>query len=248
MTLHLIPVDLGPGVRGVFTGRSIDADASSIGAPGNLSHRRPHRPAELAAGRAVAAAAIGIDDADVVRMRQVHGRGVAIVDADTPRGAEVGPADAAVTTESGRGLAVMVADCVPVLMAGRDAVAVAHAGRAGVLAGVVDATVEAVRDRDTGTVRAAIGPAIRGCCYEVEEELRAEVAAAHPTAFATTTWGTPSLDLPAAVRATMTDQGIEVADLEVCTHCDSRWFSHRRDGVAAGRQAGMVVRREGGGG
>lgn len=247
MTLHQLPVDLGPGVRAVFTGRATaadDRDLPAVGAAGNLSHRRPHRPGRLAADRARAAAAIGLVDDQVVRMRQVHGSEVAIVDDATPVGAEVGPADAVVTTESGRGLTVLTADCVPVVLAGREVVAVAHAGRAGVLAGVVEATSAAVRERTSGPVRAVIGPAIRGCCYEVEEELRAAVASDHPDAFATTTWGTPSLDLPAAVRAQLDAHDIEVDDVGACTHCDPRWFSHRRDGDIAGRQAGMVVRHD----
>ncbi len=246
MTLHHVPVDLGPGVRAVFTGRAPvdDADAPSVGAAGNLSHRRPHRPGRLAADRAAAAALIGVDDTDVVRLRQVHGADVAIVDAATPAGAELGPFDAVVTTESDRGLAVLVADCVPVVLAAPDVVAVAHAGRAGVVAGVVDATVAAMRERTSEPVRAVVGPAIRGCCYEVEAQLRADVAADHPDAFATTSWGTPSLDLPAAVGARLAALDIDFDDVGSCTHCDPGWFSHRRDGDDAGRQAGMVVRRD----
>lgn len=240
MTLHLAPVDLGPGVRAVFTGRGQGVE--SVGAVGNLSHRRPHRPGRLARDRAAAAEAIGLDDRDVIRLRQVHGNGVVVIDADVPVGAEVGPADGAVTAEVGRGLAVLVADCVPVLFASEAAVAVAHAGRAGVVADIVAATVQRLRDLHDGAVRAAIGPAIRGCCYEVEDWLRDEVADAHPAARSTTTWGTPSLDLPAAVAARLTSLDVAVDDLGACTHCDDRWFSHRRDGGAAGRQAGLVVR------
>ena len=240
MSLHLAPVDLGPGVRAVFTGRG-EGD-EPVGAAGNLSHRRPHRPGRLARDRAAAAAAIGLDDRDVVRLRQVHGNEVVVVEDDVPAGAEVGPADAAVTAQVGRGLAVLVADCVPVLFASEGAVAVAHAGRTGVVADVVAATVERLRNLHEGPIRAAIGPAIRGCCYEVEDWLRDEVAYAHPPARSTTTWGTPSLDLPAAVAARLTSLDVAVDDLGACTHCDDRWFSHRRDGNAAGRQAGLVVR------
>ncbi|MBY5163211.1 polyphenol oxidase family protein [Salsipaludibacter albus] len=241
MTLALDPVDLGPGVRAVFTGRDLDGPDEAVGAAGNLSHRRPHRPGRLAADRGAAAAAIGVDDDQVVRLRQVHGSDVVVVDDTTPAGAEVGPADGAVTIVPGRALAVLVADCVPVLVAGERAVGVAHAGRLGVVADVVGAVAEVVDDLDGGTVRAAIGPSIRGCCYEVEDWLRDEVASAHPAAAASTTWGTPSLDLPAAVRARLDELGIEVTDEGVCTHHDVGWFSHRRD-PAAGRQAGMVVR------
>jgi YfiH family protein len=164
-----------------------------------------------------------------------------VVDGDTPDGAEVGPADAAVTVQAGRALAVLVADCVPVLVAGDRAVGVAHAGRLGVMADVVGALVETVGDLDDGPLRAAIGPSIRGCCYEVEDWLHDEVVAEHPAAAAETTWGTPSLDLPAAVRARLVELGAEVVDDDRCTRCTDDWFSHRGD-PGAGRQAGMVVR------
>lgn len=241
MTMHLAPVDLGAGVRAVFTGRCDDA-SESVGVPGNLSHRRPHRPSRLAADRATAAAAIGLNDLDVVRLHQVHGRDVAVVDFDTAAGAELGPADAAVTTVPGQGLSVLVADCVPVLFASDDAVGVAHAGRAGVVADVVGATVEVMRAHGHGDVHAVVGPAIHGCCYEVENWMRDEVSHLHPAAHATTTWGTSSLDLPAAVAERLAELDVEVTDFGACTHCGSDWFSHRRDGDHAGRQAGLVVR------
>lgn len=232
--------DLGPGVRAAFTGRDLDGD-EAIGQSGNLSHRRPHRPARLAADRVSAAAAVGVEADDVVRLRQVHGSDVVRVDDHTPAGAELGPADAAVTTTTGRALTVLVADCVPVVLAGPGIVGVAHAGRAGVVADVVGATVAAMAEVTASPEVAAIGPSIRGCCYEVEDWLRAEVVADHPAAHAETTWGTPSLDLPAAVAARLGDLGVEVHDDGDCTHCDARWFSHRRD-PASGRQAGLVMR------
>lgn len=241
MTMHLASVDLGAGVRAVFTGRCDDAP-EAVGARGNLSHRRAHRPSRLAADRATAASAIGVDDRDVVRLQQVHGRDVVVVVVDTPRGAELGPADAAVTTVPGQALAVLVADCVPVLFASDDAVGVAHAGRGGVMLDVVGATVEVMRAHGHGEIRAVVGPAIHGCCYEVQDWLRDEVSAQHPAAHATTTWGTPSLDLPTAVLTQLEAVDVEATDVGACTHCGPHWFSHRRDGASAGRQAGLVVR------
>ncbi len=239
MTLAVTPVDLGPGVRAVFTGRDPAGD-EVVGAAGNLSHRRPHRPGRLAADRRAAAAAVGVEPGDVVRLRQVHGAAVARVDPDTPAGAELGPADGAVTTLRGRAVSVLVADCVPVLLAGPGVVGAAHAGRNGVLVDVVGATAAAMEEMAAAPTTAAIGPAIRGCCYEVEDWLRDEVAADHPAAHATTRWGTPSLDLPAAVAARLDDLGVAVHDVGACTHCGGGWFSHRRD-PGAGRQAGLVV-------
>jgi polyphenol oxidase len=149
-----------------------------------------------------------------------------------------------VTFEPERPLVVQVADCVPVLLAGPRAVAVAHAGRAGVQARVVTRTVEALErgGQPAGELRARIGPAIGGCCYEVPARLRDEVAERCPAAAATTRWGTPALDLPGAVAEELRDLG--VTDIERtggCTLEDERFFSHRRD-PRSGRQIGLVVR------
>lgn len=242
MTLAVAPVDLGPGVRAAFTGRDLDEPLErSVGDAGNLSHHRPHRPARLAADRAAAAAAVGVEPDDVVRLRQVHGSEVVVVDDQTPRGAELGPADAMVTTQVGRALSVLVADCVPVLLAGPRVVGAAHAGRGGVMADVVGETAAAMARLGAAPTVAAIGPSIGGCCYEVEDWLRDEVVDQHPAAAAETTWGTPSLDLPAAVSARLHSLGVVVHRVMACTHCGSGWFSHRRD-PDGGRQAGLVVR------
>lgn len=179
-------------------------------------------------------------------MKQVHGAEVGCVDAETTCGAEIRDVDALVTSEPGRALVVQVADCVPVLLgASSGPVAAVHVGRRGLVAGVLTRAVHAVTEPDVakGGVRAVIGPAIGGCCYEVPAEMRERVSADHPTARAETTWGTPALDLPAAVRSLLDRFGIVTSEATFgCTHCDpaGRWYSHRRD-PSAGRQAGIVV-------
>ncbi len=203
-----------------------------------------------AAARSRLASAVGVRTADLVFMQQVHGGEVALVDAeDRGRGVHahgdgVEGVDALVTTAEKVALVVLVADCVPVLLAdpGR-AVAAIHAGRGGVVSGVVRATVGAIAPPDPARIEALIGPSIRGCCYEVERELADAVAAEVPQARATTSWGTPGLDLPAAVAAQLRAEGVDrVTVLGDCTRCTpSRWFSHRR-APGEGRQAGVVVR------
>jgi polyphenol oxidase len=242
----VLPVDLGPGVRAAVTGRDRTSPPPAVGAAGNLSHRRPHRPDDLARSRRDVAEATGTDATTWHLLHQVHGAEVAVVDETTPTGAELRGVDGAVSTVPGRVLGVQTADCVPVLFAGDDAVGVAHAGRAGVTFGVVEATIAALEraGQPRGGLRVAVGPAIGGCCYEVPAELRDEVAGTHPAARATTSWGTPALDLPAAVTAVL--EAAEVASVSHvggCTRCDAeeRWFSHRAD-PAAGRQLGLVVR------
>ena len=248
MAILIAAVDLGPGVGAWFTGRDPDVARPAIGQAGNLSHRRPHLPAELARNRQQVARRIGQPTARWHLMQQVHGAEVAIVDDATPLGAELRDVDAAVTVGSDRPLVVQVADCVPVLVAGPTTIGVAHAGRAGVSEGVVGAAVAAMRRLGDApeTLRAVIGPAIGGCCYEVPAALQDEVTGVVPEARATTTWGTPSLDLRAGVRAQLSASGVgdvtQVAD--TCTRCDARWFSHRRD-PTSGRQVGVVVRPEG---
>jgi YfiH family protein len=203
-----------------------------------------------AVARPQLAGAVGVGTDDLVFMRQVHGADVAVVDdRDRGRGLHahddgVPSVDALVTADEGVALVVQVADCVPVLLADPDqAVAAVHAGRGGVVAGVVRAAVDALAPADPARVEAVIGPAIGGCCYEVEPELAEAVGAVAPGASATTTWGTPSLDLPTAVVAQLAAAGIaNVRRVGGCTHCTARrWYSHRRE-PGAGRQAGVVVR------
>ncbi|MDF9716561.1 polyphenol oxidase family protein [Nocardioides sp. ChNu-153] len=176
-------------------------------------------------------------------MRQVHGATVAVAAGALDAAGEPPEADGIVTTEPGVALLVRVADCVPVLLAdpAGGAVAAAHAGREGVRAGVVTATVAALRAAGADEVRAWVGPHVCGRCYEVPAALRDEVARAVPAAAATTSWGTPALDLGAAVRAQLTAAGVdEVTELGACTMEDAELWSHRRDGAAAGRLAGLV--------
>lgn len=237
-TARVVTADLGAGVEAWFTGRAERPDPA-VGRAGNLSHHRPHVPGVLAAERAAVGQVTGTDPLAWHLMDQVHGADVATVDATTPPGTELRDVDGLVTRLADRVLGVATADCVPVLLATDEAVGAVHAGRRGVQAGIVAAAVAALPGSG---LRAAVGPAIGGCCYEVPAAMQAEVAAVAPTAAATTTWGTPSLDLPVAVVDELEDLGAAVTRLAACTRCDEGWFSHRAD-PDAGRQLGLVVRR-----
>ncbi|UFN45538.1 polyphenol oxidase family protein [Nocardioides okcheonensis] len=175
-----------------------------------------------------------------VLMRQVHGADVVVVAAPstTP------PAcDALVTSRPAVALLARAADCVPVLLADPASgwVGAAHAGRPGLAAGVVPATVAALRDEGADPRVAWIGPHVCGSCYEVPADLQDEVAALVPEARSTTSWGTPALDLGGGVRAQLDAAGItDVRAVGVCTREDHAWPSYRRDGAAATRFAGAI--------
>jgi YfiH family protein len=178
----------------------------------------------------------------VADMRQVHGSAVALVE-DRPA---VRPeADALVTRRADTVLVVRVADCVPVLLTdpGAGVVAVAHAGRPGLVAGVAAATVSRMRDLGAGDITAWLGPRVCGACYEVPEAMQAEVAALVPEALAWTSWGTPSLDIGAGLRAQLEALDVAVHDVATCTRESPDLYSYRRDGGRAGRFAGLVRRR-----
>ncbi|MFB6630416.1 peptidoglycan editing factor PgeF [Streptomyces sp. NPDC056362] len=200
-------------------------------------------PAAVLANRAAAAGALGLDPARVVWMNQVHGAGVAEVDGPWGDG-EIPSVDALVTARPGLALAVLTADCVPVLLADPVAgvVSAAHAGRPGMVAGVVPAAVAAMvrLGADPARITARTGPAVCGRCYEVPEAMRAEVAAVEPAAHAETSWGTPAVDVAAGVRAQLERLGVrDIVDAGVCTLESRDHYSYRRDRTT-GRLAGYV--------
>ncbi|MFF4395795.1 peptidoglycan editing factor PgeF [Streptomyces sp. NPDC001480] len=194
--------------------------------------------------RELAAKSLGLDPARVVWMNQVHGADVAVVDGPWGTGSPVPEVDAIVTAGRGLALAVLTADCTPVLLADPVAgiAAAAHAGRPGMVAGVVPAAVRAMVElgAEPGRIVARTGPAVCGRCYEVPEAMRAEVAAVEPAAYAETSWGTPAVDVSAGVHAQLERLG--VCDREqspVCTLESGDHFSYRRDRTT-GRLAGYV--------
>ncbi|WP_369200862.1 peptidoglycan editing factor PgeF [Streptomyces sp. PU-14G] len=208
----------------------------------NLGGAVGDAPGAVRTNRERAARALGLSPDEVVWMHQVHGRDVAVVDA--PFGSDAPPVDGVVTARRGLALAVLTADCTPVLLA--DPVAgvagAAHAGRPGVLCGVTGATVAAMVELGAEPERivARTGPAVCGRCYEVPERMRDEVAAGVPEASATTRWGTPAVDMAAGVRAQLARAGVTQAELSsVCTLESDDHFSYRRD-KTTGRLASYV--------
>lgn len=196
----------------------------------------------------------GSADASVALMHQVHGADVAVVGVDvepvlvTTGFEELPRVDGLVTTLPEVTLMVRMADCVPVLLADPDAgvVGTLHAGRPGLVAGVVPAGLKAMAELGARSVTAWLGPSVCGRCYEVPEAMRGEVCAVVPEAWSETSWGTPAVDVSAGVRAQLAAHGVRIVDASRCTLEHDDLYSYRRDGESAGRLAGLI-RLTGGG-
>lgn len=197
---------------------------------------------ELIVGnRATLEAELGLPRGGVRFMKQVHGAQVVRVHG-VDDGAESAPTcDAVVSDDSDIALAVLVADCTPVLLWDATAgwVGAVHAGRAGFQAGVVLECVAELQARGAGDLRAVVGPSICGRCYEVPEAMRAEAAAAHPAAYTVSWTGTPAIDVAAGVVGQLSDAGVPARWLPGCTRESTDLFSHRED-PDAGRYAAVV--------
>lgn len=199
-------------------------------------------PAAVAANRARLAREIGLATDRLVWMDQVHQAHVAIVDA--PSASALPRTDGVVTTTPQLGLVVLVADCVPILLADERAgvAGVVHAGRPGAAAGIAQQAVIAMTEAgaDPGSIEALLGPAVCGRCYEVPPDMQADVEARLPGSACRTAKGTTGLDLRAGLTRALLEAGVGrvVADPR-CTAEDPELFSYRRDGVT-GRQAGVA--------
>lgn len=187
------------------------------------------------------AAEFGVPIENVVRVSQVHGRDVFVVRPDDELPTRPMPkADGLVTTRSDVVLAVRAADCLPVLLSGDGVIGAAHSGRKGMYVGIVPATVDAMRELGASTITAVLGPYACGNCYEVPEQMRAEVAEQVPASYSETSWGTPAIDVAAGVKAQLAELGVEVIDATACTIESENLYSYRREGPESGRMAGLI--------
>ncbi|WP_422746465.1 peptidoglycan editing factor PgeF [Mycobacterium sp. WMMD1722] len=213
----------------------------------NLGDHVGDDPKAVAANRRRLGQATGLGDR-LVWMNQIHSDRVVTVGEDQARGGPVDAADGLVTTARGLGLAVVTADCVPVLLADARAgvVGAVHAGRVGAQHGIVMRAVEAMRVAGARTedISVLLGPAVSGRNYEVPEEMAAEVEAALPGSRTSTARGTAGLDLRAGIARQLTGIGITAVDIDPrCTVADRTLFSHReaqRAGTRTGRLASLV--------
>jgi YfiH family protein len=183
--------------------------------------------------------AVGIPFARFARGMQVHGTGVRSLREPPEAGATLEPADGQATSVRDVATLVLVADCLPVAIAGPGAVAMLHCGWRGLADGIVAEGVRALRGLGAeGPLHAAIGPGIGPCCFEVGDEVRERF-----TAHGAEVRNGRNLDLKLIARRELEAAGVEeVLDVELCSHCaeGEPFFSHRRDAGVTGRQAGIA--------
>lgn len=210
----------------------------------NLGAHVGDAPDAVAENRRRLRAALALP-AEPLWLQQVHGTRVA--DADAGEDAASAPADAAITRRSRRVLAILVADCMPVLLSSDDGavIAAAHAGWRGLAAGVLEATVAAMGAKPH-ELHAWLGPAIGAAHFEVGEEVRAEFIAHErraAAAFVRNERGRWQCDLAALARQRLAALGVSrVSGAGLCTYAEAaRCFSYRRD-ARTGRMAALIWR------
>ncbi|HZU61348.1 MAG TPA: peptidoglycan editing factor PgeF [Solirubrobacteraceae bacterium] len=227
-----LEVTLG-GARALFTTRRGGCSSGPFHSL-NLGRLTADRPQDVERNRQLVRQEVG---RPLGLVRQVHGPTVIRLDAPPPDAA-LAEADGIVTSRTDAAAAVLVADCLPVVVAGQAAVAALHAGWRGLADGVLDEGVRALRESgEEGTLEAAIGPGIGVCCYEVGEEVHRAFAS-----YGATVRRGRNLDLEEVARCQLERAGVGVVhSLGLCTSCHPElFFSHRRDRGVTGRQAGVA--------
>lgn len=245
------------GVEWAFTDRRGGSSQGGY-AELNLGAHVGDLPEAVETNRHRLAHELGLRLADLRFMDQQHGCRVALTPGtadgrglsghDGPlqlhpqRVVEAAPAaDGIVSGVADEALVVLVADCVPVLIVDRTEglVAAVHAGRPGMVSGVVPATVRRLRDLGASRLEAVVGPSVCPRCYEVPDRMRAEAAQVEPVSASVTREGTPAVDVGAGVVEQLTREGVELTWLTGCTRERDDLYSYRRDGTT-GRFAGVV--------
>jgi YfiH family protein len=228
--------DFGYGAGGLFTS-TVQGNLSSVGgrlcergAEARLRLRDALGVRRIVRGYQVHGTVIGHVHADL----QLPGAKNGLIDDESLHTAPTFEADGHAVAAPGIAAMALTADCVPVLLSAEGAVAALHAGWRGMAMGVIEAGLRALREvGGEGRPAAAIGPCAGVCCYEVGEEVHA--------AFGEARRDGRKIDLRAIARERLRAAGVfEVHEVEACTVCDERYYSFRREGAQAGRQAGLA--------
>lgn len=232
--------DDSAGLRRAFTDRS-GGVSEGVYAGLNLGGHVGDDSEAVRENRIRVATEVGVHIDRLVFMDQCHGADVAVV-TEKPDGPLV--VDGIVTSEAGLALAVLVADCTPILLSDAQAgvIGAVHAGRPGMTKGVVAQAISAMRDLGAEDISAAVGPSVCGRCYEVPLEMREAAASVSPESRTVTWTGTPAIDVAAGVVAQLRAAGVDdISWVPGCAREDESLFSYRRDGTT-GRFAGVIVR------
>ncbi len=198
----------------------------------NLARHVGDLKEDVTSNRALASKEFG----NLAFMNQVHGDQVVVVDSVS---AYEPTADALVSAQPGVSLAVLVADCIPLLLWSDEVIAAVHVGRRGLCSDIALRTLEVMRALGAQEIRGAMGPSICGKCYEVGEDVYQQVVADYPAAASLTSRSSKGLDLAKALKTQLFDLGVSTTSSSRCTAEDASLFSYRRDGVT-GRQAGII--------
>ena len=233
-----IPAIGGPGVDWGFTstkGGCSLGDFASL----NLGGHVGDDPLAVEHNRGLVASALDVPRDHLLFMNQRHGSDVVIV--ESPWESEPPEADALVTTSTNLALAVLVADCTPILLVDRIAgvAAAVHAGRPGMMAGILGRAVDAMTDLGARSISAAVGPSVCGRCYEVPETMRSQAASISSVAVAISWQGTPAIDVAAGVVDQLRARSVAVQWIAGCSRESEGLFSYRRHN-RTGRFAGVV--------
>lgn len=227
--------------RGVDWGFTSAKGGSSVGdfASLNLGGHVGDDPLTVESNRTLVADAFGVMRERLLFMNQRHGSNVVVVDG--PWQGEPAEADVLVTTSTDCALAVLVADCTPVLLVDRIAgvAAAVHAGRPGMMSGIVGRAIDAMTDLGARSISAVVGPSVCGRCYEVPEAMRAQAAQISPVASAVSWQGTPAIDVAAGVVEQLRARSVAVQWIAGCSRESEELFSYRRR-HRTGRCAGVV--------
>ena len=220
----------------------------------NLGRSVGDEPERVAENGRRFAAALGLRPGQIRSANQVHGEAI-LEETEAARGEEIPPAlgdaDAVITGERGVAVGVRTADCVPILLYAPDvgAVAAVHAGWRGAVLAIAARAVAQLSSRygaDPRRMLAAIGPSIRGCCYEVGEDVARRFDERFGAGVTLRSGGGgPRLDLAEANRRALAGAGLPPQNVEVLGHCTAcepdRFFSHRRDHGRSGRHLSAIV-------
>ena len=198
----------------------------------NLALHVGDDPASVARNRESLSHAVG----QVQFMNQIHGDAFVVVN----KRSDIDPTcDALITTTAGLSLAVLVADCIPLLLSSATVVAAVHVGRKGLVNSIALKVIHEMRRLGATAIHAQLGASICGRCYEIPDALADQVARTHPAAHALTPGGTSALDLPKALIADLVSQSVTYEASTQCTLENDEYFSYRRHNIT-GRNAGVI--------